>query len=75
MLGLAGSGRSRLRFLLNALEMIVDRHGQGFFCVFLADAMQVQLPFDFGGFGNGEFRLFFLILKFAVRGRGRFCKG
>ena len=66
--GLAGSVVLRLRFLLNALVMIVNGHGQGFLRVFLADAIKVQLPFDFRRFGNGEFRLFFLVLElqFAV---------
>ena len=67
-------GRPSLRFLLNALEMIVDRHRQGFFGVFLADAMQVQQPFDFGGFGNGEFRLFFLVLQLQLAIEDVFAK-
>src|ERR1035437_7594183 len=37
--------------------MIVHRHGQGFFRVFLADTIKVKLPFDGRRFGNGELRL------------------
>jgi hypothetical protein len=48
--------------------MIMHRDGQGFFGVFLADAIKVQVPFDGRGFGDGELGLALLILelKFAV---------
>jgi hypothetical protein len=48
--------------------MIMHRNGQGFFGVFLADAIKVKVPFDDRGFGDGELGLALLILdlKFAV---------
>ena len=54
--------------------MIVHRHGQGLLGVVLADAIKVQLPFDDRRLGDGELRLFLLVLKLEVRDRGRFCR-
>ena len=46
----------RGRFRLDALVMIVHRDGQSFLRVLLADAIQVELAFDFRRLGNGELR-------------------
>src|SRR6185369_13996660 len=48
---------------LDALVMIVHRHGQSLFRMFLADAMEVQLPFDFRGFRDVEFRQLLPMLR------------
>ena len=36
------------RLVKNALVMIVDRNGQGAFCVVLANAMEIEVTFDLG---------------------------
>jgi hypothetical protein len=37
--------------------MVVNRDGQGFFCVFLTDAIKVKVPLDGRRFGDGKLRL------------------
>ena len=52
----AGANR---RFLEDALVMIMHGDGQSFLRVILADAMEVELPFDFSRLGNVEARQLF----------------
>ncbi len=62
-----------LRLLQNS-DYDVNRDRQCFLCVLLADTVQIQLPFDFRRFGNGEFRLFLLILEFQLAVEDVFTK-
>ena len=41
--------------MLDALVMIMDGDRERLLGVFLADTKKLQLPLDFGGFGNFEF--------------------
>jgi hypothetical protein len=54
--------------------MIMNRDRQSFLGVLLADTVQIQLPLDFRRFGNGEFRLVFLILEFQFAVEDVFTK-
>ena len=54
---------------LDALVMIVNRHGERLLGVFLADAMQIKLALDLDGFEDVELGLLLLLreVKFAIK--------
>ncbi len=43
--------------------MIMNGNGESFLGVILADALQIELPFDFGGLGNADPRFVFARLR------------